>query len=73
MKWVKTEEIHQMCHPNALQTLAEYLIGYVSPETRKVRWPLVDKEVTKITNIARMTQTRDRIQRIKDGERDLYF
>jgi 2-iminoacetate synthase ThiH len=28
MKWAKTGQIHNMCHPNTLQTLAEYLIDY---------------------------------------------
>jgi [FeFe] hydrogenase H-cluster radical SAM maturase HydG len=73
MKWAKTGEIHNMCHPNALQTLVEYLIDYASPKTKKEGWVLVDKEVEKISDLATRTQTRDRIQRIKDGERDLYF
>jgi 2-iminoacetate synthase len=73
MKWAKTGEIHNMCHPNALQTLVEYLIDYACPATRKVGWALVNKEVERITDMARKAQTRDRIQRIKDGERDIYF
>jgi [FeFe] hydrogenase H-cluster radical SAM maturase HydG len=73
MKWAKTGEIHNMCHPNALQTFVEYLIDYASPETRTEGWALVDKELERITDIATRNQTHDRIERIKDGERDLYF
>ncbi|OHT02744.1 Fe-hydrogenase assembly protein [Tritrichomonas foetus] len=73
MKWAKSGEIHAMCHPNALQTLAEYLIDYASPETRKVGWDLISKEMNKITDNARRKQTQTRIDRIKKGERDLYF
>ncbi|OHT01114.1 hypothetical protein TRFO_01704 [Tritrichomonas foetus] len=73
MKWAKSGEIHNMCHPNAIQTLAEYLIDYASPETQKVGWDLISKEIQKITDPARRKQTLQRIDRIKKGERDLYF
>jgi 2-iminoacetate synthase len=73
MKWAKSGEIHNMCHPNALQTLVEYLIDYAKPDTAKAGWKLVDKELNAITDVARREQTKERIQRIKDGERDLYF
>jgi 2-iminoacetate synthase len=73
MKWAKTGEIHNMCHPNALQTLAEYLIDYAPPQTAKDGWEFLKKEIGKITDAERRRQTEDRIQRIRDGERDLYF
>jgi [FeFe] hydrogenase H-cluster radical SAM maturase HydG len=73
MKWAKTGEIHNMCHPNALQTLAEYLIDYASPATAKIGWDFLRKEVARISDTPRRQQTEDRIQRIRDGERDLYF
>ena len=73
MKWAKTGEIHQMCHPNALQTLAEFLIDYAKPETQKVGWDLLNKEINKIADPTRRKQTIQRIERIKKGERDLYF
>jgi [FeFe] hydrogenase H-cluster radical SAM maturase HydG len=73
MKWAKTGEIHNMCHPNALQTLAEYLIDYAPPKTANLGWEFLAKEMGRITDIARREQTEDRIKRIRDGERDLYF
>lgn len=73
MKWAKTGEIHNMCHPNAIQTLTEYLIDYASPETQQVGWNLIDKELLKINDPVRRQQTKKRIERIKRGERDLYF
>jgi [FeFe] hydrogenase H-cluster radical SAM maturase HydG len=73
MKWAKTGEIHNMCHPNALQTLAEYLIDYAKPDTARIGWEFLAKETKKITDPTRKAQTEDRIQRIRDGERDLYF
>jgi 2-iminoacetate synthase len=73
MKWAKTGEIHNMCHPNALQTLSEYLLDYASPETKAIGWKLIDQELELITDPARRQQTRGRIDRIRKGERDLYF
>jgi [FeFe] hydrogenase H-cluster radical SAM maturase HydG len=73
MKWAKSGEIHNMCHPNSLQTLAEYLLDYARPETAKVGWEFLKSETRKITDHARRRQTEDRLQRIRDGERDLYF
>jgi [FeFe] hydrogenase H-cluster radical SAM maturase HydG len=73
MQWAKTGEIHNMCHPNSLQTLAEYLLDYASPETAKIGWSFLKKEVAKIADGPRRQQTEDRIKRIRDGERDLYF
>jgi [FeFe] hydrogenase H-cluster radical SAM maturase HydG len=73
MKWAKMGEIHNMCHPNALQTLVEYLLDYAKPATAAAGWDFVAREIPKITDPARRAQTEDRIQRIRDGERDLYF
>lgn len=73
MKWAKTGEIHNMCHPNALQTLAEFLIDYASPATQKVGWSFLQKELNSIADPTRRKQTQQRIERIKNGERDLYF
>lgn len=73
MKWAKSGEIHKNCHPNALQTLAEYLIDYAKPETKKIGWDLINKEIQKIADKSRRNATIRRIERIKKGERDLYF
>ena len=73
MKWAKTGEIHNNCHPNALFTLAEYLLDYASPETQKVGWDLIKKELKNITNEKRRKATEKRIEQIKQGKRDLYF
>jgi [FeFe] hydrogenase H-cluster radical SAM maturase HydG len=73
MKWAKSGQIHNNCHPNALLTLAEYLIDYATPETKRIGWELIDKELLKIDNLKRREATKKRIQQIKDGKRDLYF
>ena len=50
MSLCKTGQIINCCHPNALMTLAEYLVDYGSEETRKIGFELIEKELEKITN-----------------------
>ena len=48
MSLCKSGQILNCCHPNALMTLAEYLVDYASPETEAVGWPLVERELARI-------------------------
>lgn len=65
--------IGRFCTPNALSTLAEYLLDYASPETQKVGWALIDREAEKIQDAKIKAQVAERLQKIKAGQRDLYF
>ena len=44
----KNGQILNCCHPNALMTLAEYLVDYASPETKKTGMALIERELEKI-------------------------
>ena len=48
MTLCKNGQILNCCHPNALMTLAEYLVDYVSPETKKTGMALIERELEKI-------------------------
>ena len=48
MSLCKSGQILNCCHPNALMTLAEYLVDYASPETAAVGWPLIERELGRI-------------------------
>ena len=48
MSLCKSGQILNCCHPNALMTLTEYLVDYVSPETRAVGFPLIERELQNI-------------------------
>lgn len=61
------------CLPNALTTLKEYLVDYADEETKEAGEELIVKELMDIPNEATREQTREYLQRIVDGERDLYF
>ena len=48
MSLCKSGQILNCCHPNALMTLAEFLVDYASEDTKKVGWALIEKELAKI-------------------------
>lgn len=65
--------IHRFCTPNAILTLAEYLVDYASEEVRNKGWQAIDSKLNEITDSALVQKVKDRIARIINGERDLYF
>ena len=50
MSLCKTGQILNCCHPNALMTLAEFLVDYASGETKRIGFALIEKELAKIPN-----------------------
>lgn len=65
--------IKEFCTPNALLTLAEYIIDYASETTAAKGWELIDRTLTEMDNPHYAEEVRKRINRIKTGERDMYF
>lgn len=64
--------IKRYCSPNAALTLAEYLEDYASPELAQKGWNVIDKNLPTIDEKI-LGELKERLQRIKSGERDLYF
>jgi 2-iminoacetate synthase len=74
MEYAKPGFIQNMCTPNALTTLQEYLVDFASPETKALGEKVLDAELRKFTNEKQRLEVCDRIERIRNtGERDLYF
>ncbi len=48
MSLCKNGQILNCCHPNALMTLSEYLEDYASPETKKIGYEMVERELGRI-------------------------
>ena len=72
MQLIKAGKIHELCRPNALLTLKEYLEDYASLENRKLGEEIVERFLSQIPeNLKRETAVR--LERIENGERDLYF
>lgn len=65
--------IKRFCSPNAILTLAEYLVDYAPEETAKKGWKVIDKNMKSIEGHRDLEELKTRIEKIKMGERDLYF
>lgn len=64
--------IKRYCTPNAMLTLAEYLEDYAPKKTAKKGWEVIEKNMSSL-NEKVQTQVKEKIEKIKIGERDLYF
>ena len=73
MTLLKSGQIVNCCHPNALMTLKEYLEDYASGETKEVGSRLIEKELDVITNPKVKDKVVDYLANIHDGERDFRF
>ncbi|MCF8302337.1 MAG: [FeFe] hydrogenase H-cluster radical SAM maturase HydG [Bacteroidales bacterium] len=68
--------IKRYCSPNAILTLSEYLVDYAPQETKEKGWKVIEKnlqDLEKAKEKVNTSEIRRRIERIKQGERDLYF
>jgi 2-iminoacetate synthase len=65
--------IKRYCSPNAILTLTEYLIDYATPEVQEKGWKAIDKEIAGLEGHMNVQELKNRIERIKNGERDIYF
>ena len=64
--------IKRFCTPNAILTLSEYICDYAQGETIDKGWKVIEKNIEKLDpGVAE--STRDKILKIRAGERDLYF
>ncbi len=74
MSLCKSGQILNCCHPNALMTLTEYLTDYASDETKKVCFPLIERELEKIPHDKVREIARKNIEDIKTSDhRDFRF
>ncbi|MCU0472338.1 MAG: [FeFe] hydrogenase H-cluster radical SAM maturase HydG [Bacteroidales bacterium] len=64
--------IKRFCTPNALLTLSEYICDYATEDVAKKGWRAIEKNLQKLEPGV-LESTIEKIERIKKGERDLYF
>lgn len=70
--------IKRYCTPNAILTLSEYIMDYAKDEIVEKGWKVIDKNLKDLEkgtghDKVNVDEIRNRIERIKKGERDLYF
>ena len=73
MKLLKAGEIHNLCRPNAILTFKEYLEDYASPEVKELGLKMINKCINQVSDSKTRMETQIRLERIENGERDLYF
>ncbi len=73
MKLAKPGDIQNFCAPNSLFTLKEYLLDYASEETKKIGEALIEREVEKIEDARVKESTKRKLEKIEEGERDVYM
>jgi len=64
--------IKRFCTPNAIFTLAEYLEDYATETQKQKGYDLIEKQLNQLEE-ALPTQIRTTLERIRQGERDLYL
>jgi 2-iminoacetate synthase len=73
MALAKTGQIQNVCQPNAIMTFKEFLIDYATEETKAEGEKAIAKYLKEIPDAKVRKKTEDRLKRIEQGERDLYF
>jgi len=74
MSLCKSGQILNCCHPNALMTLAEYLVDYASPSCKALGYKMIEDELNKIPNGKVKEIARGHIEAIKNSDaRDFRF
>ena len=72
MSLAKSGNIKNVCLPNALMTLAEYTLDYGDEEFKQKAYATIERELPKIENERIRELTRENIEKIKQGQRDLF-
>lgn len=73
MSLAKSGEIQNVCLPNALLTFKEYLLDYGDHNLKLKGDALIERHLQNIPQEAVRIKTRERLQQIAQGQRDLYF
>ena len=65
--------IKKFCTPNAMLTLAEYLEDYGQNGAKEKGYALIEKNLKDLESNGIKAKLLERLERVKHGERDLYF
>ncbi|MDR1516438.1 MAG: [FeFe] hydrogenase H-cluster radical SAM maturase HydG [Synergistaceae bacterium] len=72
MSLAKSGNIKNVCLPNALMTLCEYMMDYGDAKFREQASAIIDKNIPKIASDKMRALTKENIDRIKNGAHDLF-
>lgn len=73
MRLAKSGQIANICQPNALMTLKEYLEDYASEDTKRKGEALIQEELGRIPNDKVRSIAEEHITEMNEGKRDFRF
>ncbi|MGP1412000.1 MAG: [FeFe] hydrogenase H-cluster radical SAM maturase HydG [Peptoanaerobacter stomatis] len=73
MKFAKSGQIVNVCQPNSLMTLKEYLIDYASNDTKQKGETVILNELEEIQREVVKKKAKDYIHQMQEGKRDFRF
>lgn len=73
MSLLKSGQISNCCHPNALMTLKEYLMDYASEDTKRIGEALIELELGNISSDKVRKICSENLEKIQNGIRDFRF
>ncbi|MDO9152543.1 MAG: [FeFe] hydrogenase H-cluster radical SAM maturase HydG [Paludibacter sp.] len=65
--------IKRFCTPNAILTMAEYIEDYAPEQTAAKGWKAIEKNIESLDDDKIKKSVLEKIEKIKAGERDLYY
>jgi len=73
MEVAKSGQIHNLCQPNALLTLKEYIEDYADSGLKKLGEATIKEHIARIPSVKMRNLTMERLKQIEEGQRDLFF
>ena len=76
MRIAKPGEVHNFCRVNGILTFAEYLEDYATAENKNLYrkgYEVIEYYLKKIENPDLRQKTAERLGKIREGSRDMYF
>lgn len=73
MNLAKPGSIHNFCRPNGILTFAEYLEDFATDGIYRKGYEVINFYLNKMENNNLRHQTQERLLKIKQGQRDLFF
>ena len=64
--------IKRYCTPNAILTLAEYLLDYAPEATKNKGWHVIEKNIEQLNDEIK-SGLKNKLELLKQGKRDLYY
>ena len=72
MELAKSGNIGKICVPNAMATFREYLNDFATDDTKLIGDDFLQSELEKIKGVTRK-KTETMIEKVNEGERDIYL